>query len=114
DYRGVDADGEIVVEWGAARVRQEVTLSSVTHKQIELYIRTPDVRDSITVRLTASGRDIASADARVRVAAPADTFTLCVASESTWAADGRTCSTTVAPETLPHSWRGYSAADEVV
>src|SRR5437667_9546074 len=41
------AAGEIIVEWGDARVRRAITLASPSHKQVELYIRTADARDSM-------------------------------------------------------------------
>src|SRR6185295_3822296 len=79
DYRGAEAVGEIAVEWGDARVRRAISLASQSRKHFELYIRTPDVRDSMTVRLLAAGREIAAVDTPVRLVAPADPLTVCVA-----------------------------------
>jgi hypothetical protein len=108
------ATGEIVVEWGDARVRRAISVASPSHKQVELYIRTADARDSLTVRLLIHGREIATTEAPVRLVAPADAFTACVAPANTWSVSGVTCSTTINPNALPHSWRGYSAADDLV
>ena len=68
-----DISGEIILDWGNARAHRAITLSSGSHKEFELYIRTPDVREAITVRLWSNGREIASVDAPVRVARPEDT-----------------------------------------
>ncbi len=110
---GEVASGEIIVEWGDARVHRAISVASPSHKQVELYIRTADARDSMKVRLLVDGREIAATEAAVRLVAPADALTVCVAS-TTWAASGVTCSATVNPDALPRSWRGYAAADDVV
>lgn len=119
------ATREIVVEWGDARVRRTISLASPSRKQFELYIRTPDARDSMTVRLLADGHEIAAAEATVRLVAPADPLTVCIAPANTWSVsgvpvrrsaerEGGTCSTTLNPDALPRSWRGYGAADDVM
>jgi len=106
------AAAEIVVEWGDARVRRALTLASRSHKQVELYIRTADVRDSIAVRVLVADREMATAVAPVRLLA--DPLTVCVAPVNTWSASGTRCAVTINPENLPRSWRGYAAADDVV
>jgi hypothetical protein len=111
---GEVASGEIIVEWGDARVHRAISVASPSHKQVELYIRTADARDSMKVRLLIDGREIAATEAAVRLVAPADALTVCVASANTWSASGVTCSTTLNPDALPRSWRGYGAADDVV
>ena len=119
EARGLDtaseaANGEILVEWGDARVRRAISLASHSRKQFELYIRTPDVRDSMTVSLLIDGRGIATTEAPVRLVAPIDPLTVCVAPANTLSVSGVMCSTTLSPAALPRSWRGYGAADEVV
>jgi hypothetical protein len=114
DYRGAEAAGELIVDWGDARVRRAISLASQSRKQFELYVRTPDPRDSMTVRLMVSGHEVATAEAPVRLIAPADALTVCVAPANGWSASGIACSTTVSPEALPRSWRGYGAADDLV
>ena len=113
DATGTDLVGEIRVDWGTARARRVVTVASGSHKQVEVFIRTPDFRDAIIVRLFSNGREIASAEAPIRVARPEDAITVCVASANAWSAAAG-CSATLTPRTLPHSWRGYDAADNVV
>lgn len=117
ETRGENASGttagEIVVEWGDARVRRAITLASPSRKQVELYIRTADARDSIAVRVWIADRELATTVTPVRLVAPAETLTVCVA-PITWSASGPTCAATVNPESLPRSWRGYAAADDVV
>ena len=111
---GEVSSGEIIVEWGDARVRRALSVVSPSRKQIELYVRTPDARDSMKVRLESNGREIAVTEAPVRLVAPADPLTLCVATPNAAPPNGVTCSATVNPTALPHSWRGYGAADDVV
>jgi hypothetical protein len=113
DAANADVTGEIVLDWGSARARRAITLSAGSHKQFELYIRTPDVRETIVVRLVSDGRDLASVDAPIRVARPEDALTLCVAAANAWPAS-HGCSTAESAAHLPHSWRGYDAVDEVV
>ena len=85
--------GEIVVDWGSARARRTITLSAGSRKLVEIYIRTPDVRETIVVRLVSDGRDLAAVEVPIRLARPEDAFTLCVAAADAWSA-GRECSTT--------------------
>jgi len=106
--------GEIVVEWGDARVRRAMTLASPSHKQVELYIRTSDARDSIAVRVLVADRETATTVVPVRLLAPTEPFTVCVAPVNAWSTSGVTCAATLNPESLPRSWRGYAAADDVV
>ena len=113
DAADADITGEIVLDWGSARARRTITLSARAHKQFELYIRTPDVREVIVVRLVSDGRDLASVEAPIRVARPEDALTLCVAAANAWPTS-HGCSTTQSAAHLPHSWRGYDAVDDVV
>jgi len=108
------ATGEIVVEWGDARVRRTMTLASPSHKQVELYIRTADARDSITVRVLVDDRELATAVAPVRLVSAAEPLTVCVAPVNAWSTSGTTCAVAINPESLPRSWRGYAAADDIV
>src|SRR5260370_32216052 len=68
----------------------------------------------MTIRLRIGGHEVATAEAPVRLVAPADALTVCVAPANTWSVSGVACSTTVNPEALPRSWRGYGAADDLV
>ena len=113
DAANADITGEIVLDWGSAQARRTITVSAGSHKQFEMYIRTPDVREAIVVRLVSNGRDLASVDAPNRVARPEDALTLCVAAANAWPSR-QDCSTTQSAAQLPRSWRGYDAVDEVV
>jgi hypothetical protein len=104
--------GDLVVDWGSARVRRAVNLTAPSRWQVELYIRAADVREIIRVRLVSNGRDLAAADVPIRIARPDEPVTLCLGSAPGPA--GPTCTVTVAPAALPHSWRGYDAANQVV
>src|SRR5579863_206670 len=113
DATHADITGEIILDWGSARARRAISLSAGSRKQFEIYIRTPDVREAIVVRLVSDGRDLASVDVPIRVVRPEDAFTLCVAAANAWPAS-HGCSATQSAAHLPHSWRGYDAVDEVV
>src|SRR5262245_40626197 len=80
------AAADIVVEWGDARVRRALTLASPSHKQVELYVRTADARDSITVRVLIADREMATAVAPVRLLA--EPLTVCVAPVNSWITNG--------------------------
>ena len=112
DAANASISGEIIVEWGSARARRTITLSAGSRKLVEMYIRTPDVRETIVVRLVSEGRDLAAVEVPIRLARPEEVFTLCVAADA-WPAS-RECSTTQATAHLPRSWRGYDAVDDVV
>src|SRR6476660_1902347 len=94
------AAGEIVVEWGDARGRRAMTLASPSRKQVELYIRTADARDSITVRVLVADREMATTVAPVRLVAPTAPFTVCIAAVNAWSTSGTTCAATINPESL--------------
>ena len=113
DAANASISGEIVVDWGSARARRTITLSAGSRKLVEVYIRTPDVRETIVVRLVSDGRDLAAVEVPIRLARPDEAFTLCVAAADAWSAS-RECSTTQATAHLPRSWRGYDAVDDVV
>jgi hypothetical protein len=113
DAANASLTGEIVVDWGSARARRTITLSAGSRKLVEMYIRTPDVRETIVVWLVSEGRDLAAVEVPIRLARQEDAFTLCIAAADAWP-DSRECSTTQASAHLPRSWRGYDAADDVV
>jgi hypothetical protein len=97
DNRGPDLSGDLIADWGPARVVRAVRLASPSLHQIELYVRTSDVRDVVTVRLHADGRDVRTLDVPVRVVGDQDPVAVVLAEAE-----------------LPRSWRGYDAADTVV
>lgn len=110
---GADVTGELVLDWGMARVRQAVALASPSRRQLELYIRTADVRDSITVGLWSGGREIRRVSAPVRIAPSDLPLTVCASAAGGQPPPGMDCTATMTHEALPRSWRGYDAADRV-
>jgi hypothetical protein len=105
--------GELVVEWGPTRVRRTVSLSPGNVRHLELYVRTLDPRDVITVRLDGDAGTLAEVPVPVRVllndpATPA----LIVCGRHAMATD-HACVAGVDVASLPHSWRGFDAADDV-
>lgn len=107
-----DVDGDLVAEWGGAVVRRAVSVTAPGRKEFELLLRTSEVTDRVTVRLHWPGA-VLSADAPLRVATADERVTVCVTGPASQAAlDG--CTTSMAPEALPRSLRGYDAADAVV
>lgn len=107
-----DVSGEVVVEWGDARLHRAVEIPAPSRTVIELYVRTLDVRGSIAVRLVADGQPVAGLDVPIRVLSDEEALVVCAGMEA--AEPGVSpCATTMAPEALPLSIRGYVAADEV-
>jgi len=95
DARAEDVDGDLVVEWGRARVRRGVVVPAPSRREFDLYIRTGDVRDIVTVRLEQNGRVTSRVTLPVRVVGVDEQVALTVR--------GR----------RPGSWRGYDTADTV-
>lgn len=108
-----DLTGQLVVEWGGARVRREIALAAPSRKTFDIYIQSGDVRDEITVRLFVGGRERRTVAAPIRVASIDEPITVCV-DGGTNGDEAVDCSTTLAADDLPRSWRGYDAADSVV
>lgn len=108
-----DVDGEIVVVWGEAVARRAVRLVAPARKHFELYVRDGDVTDSIEVRLDAPGQAVPPVRWPLRLAARDDLVRLCVAGGAV-ADASQECTATTDVSSLPHSLRGYDAADEVI
>ena len=113
DNTGRDLAGEIVLEWGDARVHRAIDVPAPSRTIVELYIRTGDARGSMSARLLADGATLSALDLRVRIVADGDPFILCAASATAAPAGTFPCTATIAPQMLPRSMRGYAAADEV-
>jgi len=107
-------EAELVVAWGDARLRRAVTLSPGARKAFELYVRTTDPRGAIDVRLQSAGRDLAVANAPVRVLGADDRVTVCVLADAASPLDSTACTATVLARSLPLSPRGYEVADDLV
>jgi hypothetical protein len=114
DNDGSALQGELVVQWGDATVHRGVVLAAPSRSRFELYIRTPDVRDVITVRLQSKAIAVASIDVPVRVVPLENETTVCVTSAGAVAADLDECTSSVPTEALPRSMRGYDAADRLL
>lgn len=105
--------GELVVQWGPTRVQRRLSLSPGNTRRFELYVRTLDPRDVITVRLEGDDGTLADVQAPVRLvpndpALPA--FVVCGAHAL---ATDHACVAGVDVASLPRSWRGFDAADDV-
>jgi len=111
---GEDVTGELVLQWGTSTLHRTVTLASPSRVHFELYIRTLEVRGTVTVRFRSRGVDIRSVDLPIRAAGPDEVVTLCVAAADPGPTDQVGCTTTLIPDALPRSMRGYDAADRVV
>lgn len=112
DNNSRDLKGEVLVEWGEMRLHRAIDIPAPSRTVIDLYVRTLDVRSSIGVRLIASGGTLASADIPIGVVADEELLVVCVGTEPK-GPSGPPCTTTMLPEALPRSMRGYVAADEV-
>lgn len=105
--------GVLIVEWGPTRVHRTLFLSPGNARQIELYVRTLDPRDVIAVRLDSDEGTLADVQVPVRVM-PNDPAMppLVVCGPQAMASDDE-CVAGVEVASLPHSWRGFDAADDV-
>lgn len=115
DNTGADFSGELLVSWGDFDVHRDVSLPSPSRKRYELFVRTGDVEAAIKVRLTSNGAEVSSAAVPVRLAAPDERITLCVAppgDPGMLRQEG--CAAITTPDALPRSARGYDAMDAVV
>ena len=111
---GEDVTGELVLQWGTSTLHRTVTLASPARVHFELYIRTFDVRGIVTVRFRSHGVDLRSVDLPIRAAGLDETVTVCVTAADSGPTGLAECTTTLMPDALPRSMRGYDAADHVV
>ncbi|HUK37471.1 MAG TPA: hypothetical protein VLV86_26320 [Vicinamibacterales bacterium] len=107
-----DIRGDVVISWGDAVVRRAVTLGNPARAEMVAYIRSADVRDTVSVQLESNGVTLRSTEAPIRLEPPGSDVTVCVTSlESAAATDG--CNTSVTAGALPHFLWGYDAVDQV-
>ena len=106
--------GELIVEWGDARVVRDLMLPAAAKKHFELYIRSADAGGTVVVRVASAGRDITRTEFPVRLAAHDEVIAVCVAGNSLASEIRAECTTSVDPSELPQSVRGYDAADEIL
>jgi hypothetical protein len=109
---GPDLSGEVLIEWGDARLHRDVTIASPARLDFEVYVRAGEIRDTVTVQLLSKGAAVASFETPVRTIGDDDTLRVCVGT-SPGTASGE-CTVTVPPSALPRSARGYDAANEVI
>lgn len=102
---------DVIVEWGDVRVHRTIDVPSPSRTAFELYVRTTDVRGSMTVRVVEKGASVVSVEVPVRNI-PDDELLIVCAGDAPTAGVGP-CTTTIATETLPRSLRGYAAASDV-
>lgn len=106
--------GDVVVEWGEARARRAVTLGSGARRQIDMLLRTTDVRDAIVVRLEASGRTEQRTETPLRIVRFDEPFVVCIGTTASAPSDVATCTVTLSADASPTSSRSYDAADDVI
>jgi len=111
---GEDVSGELVVEWGDAKLNRALVLASPARIQVDVYVRTLDVRGTVTVKFRTHDVDVQSVDIPVHSAGLEERVTICVGEPDARAASQTTCTTTIGVDALPRSMRGWDAADEVV
>lgn len=104
---------ELIVEWGPTRVQQTVSLSPGNARRVELYIRTTDPRDVITVRLDGDEGTVADVQVPVRVVPHDPAIPPLVVCGPHALAEDHNCVAGVELTALPRSWRGFDAADDV-
>lgn len=113
DNSGADVSGVLVVVWGDAEVRRDVTVPSPSRKQIQVYLRTSNVESAVRVRLISNGAELRAVDAPVRLVGSSGPTTLCVRPKGAPDAMAETCDARVTPDMLPDAARGYDAFDRV-
>jgi hypothetical protein len=114
DNTGADISGVLVVAWGDAEIRRDVTIPSPSRKQIQVYLRTSNVESAVRVQLVVDGAELRAVEAPVRLAAHLKTTTLCVRAKGASDAAGDACDATVTSDMLPDAARGYDAFDRVI
>jgi hypothetical protein len=107
-----DLRGTVVLEWGDARMRRAIDIPARSRIDIELYTRTTDARGSIAVRVMSNEALVTSTDVPVRVVPNENVLVVC-AGTAVVGAGKEPCTTSIAPEALPRSMRGYVGADDV-
>src|SRR5262245_50135940 len=73
-----DVEGELVIEWGNTRLHRELTLVAPSRSNLELYVRTQDVRAAITVSVVSHETTVATVDTPIRMNGDAP-LVVCVA-----------------------------------
>ncbi|MEQ1731338.1 MAG: hypothetical protein ABL982_23455, partial [Vicinamibacterales bacterium] len=106
-----DISGELLIEWGDARLHRDLRIPAPSRHEFEFYVRTTDIRDVVDITLTSNGRAIGRVEAPVRIAPDDESLAVCIG--STQPSGNRACSVTLSTAALPRSVRGLDAADEI-
>ena len=114
EHSGPDLDAEVVVAWGGVTARRQVALASPARRQIELYLRTPNVEGTVRVHLVANAETIAGHDIPGHPLRQDEPLTLCIAQPGGAEEEPGACSATLTPAELPRSPRGYEAVDRII
>jgi hypothetical protein len=114
DNTGAEILGVLVVSWGDAEVRRDVTIPSPSRKQIQVYVRTSNVESAVRVRLMSNGVELRAVDAPVRLVGPLHATTLCVHPKGAPDSTDEFCDARVTADMLPDAARGYDAFDRVM
>lgn len=110
---GTDITGDLVIDAGHVRVVRALVLPAPSRKRIEQYVRVPSADlDRIHIALVVAGREMRAVDAPIRVIPDETRFVLCVGPVGTNQPEP-SCTATVDRATLPVSWRGYDALDDL-
>src|SRR5687767_8478771 len=110
DNRSAALTGDLVVAWGDTRVRQAVELAAPSATRITLFVRTGDIRDSLSVHVESGGARVAGIDVPLRIAPTDAHVILCLGDARTDAG----CTVSMPAAAIPPSPRAFDAADEVV
>jgi hypothetical protein len=106
-------EGDLIVSWGDARVRRQLSFASRGRRELDLYLRTSNPENRIQVRLLSHGVEVQRTDVKVRVVEQTDPITLCVMAPDGVGGEG-TCTAMVQATLLPSSMRGYESVDRLV
>jgi hypothetical protein len=110
---GTEITGDLVVEAGRVRIVRALVLPAPSRKRIEQYIRVPSADlDRIHVAVVVAGHEMRAVDAPIRIVPDDTRFVLCVQPGGPSQPEP-SCTGTVDRATLPVSWRGYDATDDL-
>ncbi len=106
--------GDLVVQWGPAEVRWPVAVAPRIRRELEVYIRSADPRDVITVRLVSNDATMAETQAPVQILSNDSTAPRLIVCGASPHPSPPGCVARLDGTSIPHSWRGFDAADDVI
>ena len=104
--------GRISLSWGTTTLERHIELASAGRREIELYIRTADIEDAVTVRVDTSDGASHAIDAPVSIVPVTEPVTACLVPPGA-AASITGCSIVIPTDRLPGSPRGYDAVNSI-